>query len=379
MTAPLAIAPLAAAQLPRGVRARVIANGNGLEVHCLEAGFEAPEKPLVLLLHGFPELAYSWRKIMPELARRGFHVVAPDQRGYGRTTGGDKSDECDLSRFGMFNLVRDAVGLIAALGHTHAECVVGHDFGAPVAGWCAVLRPDLFRALVLMSAPFPGPPSLPAASGVAAGDIHAELAALPRPRKHYQRYYSTPAANADMAHAPQGVAAFLRAYYHMKSADWPGNQPRPLRAWEAAELARMPTYYIMAAEASMAETVAPEMPSADAIAACRWLTEDELALYAGEFTRTGFQGGLNWYRAATGGVGRAEQEIFAGRPVEVPALFIAGASDWGVYQVPGNLARMERACARFRGCHLIPGAGHWVQQEKPEAVLALLGDFLPRA
>jgi pimeloyl-ACP methyl ester carboxylesterase len=370
------IGPLASAQLPQGVRARFVSGINGLDIHYLEAGFGRPGRPLALLLHGFPELAFSWRKIMPALAAAGFHVIAPDQRGYGRTTGWDNAYDCDLSRFAMFNLARDAIGLIAACGHDHAACVIGHDFGAPLAAWCALLRPDLFRALVLMSAPFPGPPALSRSHG--GGDIDAALAALARPRKHYQRYYSTATANTDMLRAPQGLAAFLRAYYHMKSADWPGNRPFPLRAFEAAELAQMPTYYIMDRAADMAATVARAVPDTRALAACAWLTEAELGIYAGEFARTGFQGGLNWYRAARGGVGRAEQEIFAGRSIEVPALFIAGASDWGVYQVPGNLERMARACAQFRGHHLIPGAGHWVQQEQPAAVLATLGDFLLR-
>src|SRR6185436_1245094 len=119
---------------------------------------------------------------------------------------------------------RDAMGLLAALQIARVHAVVGHDFGSPVAAWCALIRPDVFNSVVLMSAPFAGPPALPLAEAAQrTGRIHDELAALPRPRKHYQRYYTTRAANADMAHCAQGVHDFLRAYYHHKSADWPAN------------------------------------------------------------------------------------------------------------------------------------------------------------
>src|SRR5947207_4978081 len=145
---------LKAAVLPDGVRARFVDGVNGLSMHILEAGFETPGRPLVLLLHGFPELAYSWRKIIVPLAEAGFQGVAPDQRGYGRTSGWDPDYDGDLVSFRMLNLVRDTVGLLAALGHGQAAAVIGHDFGASVAAWCALLRPDLFRAVAVMSGPF---------------------------------------------------------------------------------------------------------------------------------------------------------------------------------------------------------------------------------
>ena len=127
----------------------------------LEAGFETNGRPLILLLHGFPELAYSWRKIMLPLAAAGYHVVAPDQRGYGRTTGWDGAYDGDLDSFRLPNLVRDALGLVSALGYRSVAAVVGHDFGSPVAAYCALIRPDVFRSVALMSAPFGGPPQLP--------------------------------------------------------------------------------------------------------------------------------------------------------------------------------------------------------------------------
>src|SRR5271165_4925439 len=290
--------------VPPGARSRFLSDINGLRMHVLEAGFEPRGRPLILLLHGFPELAYSWRKVMLPLAAEGFHVVAPDQRGYGRTTGWGGDYDGDLASFRILNAVRDALGLVSALGYRDVALVAGHDFGASVAAWCALVRPDIFRSVALMSAPFAGPPALPfdtadspTQQSAAGASIHDELAQLGRPRKHYQWYYSTRPANADMHDCPQGVHAFLRGYFHYKSADWAGNKPFPLQYWSAGELAKMPTYYIMDLNKNMAETVASEMPSDAQIAACRWLPDSELAVYSDEYQRTGFQGGLNWYRS----------------------------------------------------------------------------------
>lgn len=370
--------------LPVGIRSRFVNDINGLTMHVLEAGFEVRNRPCALLLHGFPELAYSWRKVMLPLAQAGFHVVAPDQRGYGRTTGWDGDYDGDVGSFRMLNLVRDALGLVSALGYRSVKAVIGHDFGSPVAAWCSLIRPDVFRSVVLMSAPFAGPPALPFntdndgnAAKPSAANIHEELAALRRPRKHYQWYYSTREANDNMWKCPQGVHDFLRAYYHHKSADWKNNKPFPLESWSAGELEKMPTYYIMDLDKGMAETVAPEMPSASEIAANKWLPDEELSVYSLEYRRNGFQGGLQWYRCTTDNKYMSELQVFSGRTIDVPSMFIAGKSDWGSYQVPGALEKMQNsACTQMRGCHLLDGAGHWVQQEQPEQVSSLLTRFL---
>ena len=380
------IAPLERAALSPGIDSRFVWNINGLDMHLLEAGYGSPGRPLALLLHGFPELAYSWRKVMLPLAPAGFHVVAPDQRGYGRTTGWDADYDGDLASFRILNAVRDALRLVSALGYRDVALVAGHDFGASVAAWCALARPDVFHSVALMSAPFAGPPPLPFDTAnnppqqtTSALSIHQELARLDRPRKHYQWYYSTRQANADMRDCPQGVHAFLRGYFHYKSADWTDNKPFRLKSWTAGELAKMPTYYIMELKKNMAETVATEMPSTAQIAACRWLPESELAVYSAEYERNGFQGGLQWYRSRTEGRYESELQLFSGRTIDVPSMFIAGKSDWGTYQRPGKFERMqESACTRLLGCHLIDGAGHWVQQEQPERVSALMIEFLQR-
>jgi pimeloyl-ACP methyl ester carboxylesterase len=378
--------PLPEIPLPAAIRSRFVEDVNGLRMHVLEAGFESKGRPCVLLLHGFPELAFSWRKVMPALADAGYHVIAPDQRGYGRTTGWDADYDGDLNNFRFTNLVRDALGLVSAFGYRSVACVVGHDFGSPVAAWCALMRGDVFRSVVLMSAPFGGPPPLAFATADAPArpkredPIHRELAQLPRPRKHYQWYYSTREANMDMWRAPQGLHDVLRAYYHHKSADWKDNKPYPLQSWSAGELAKLPTYYVMDLDKNMAQTVAEEMPSAKQVAANHWLPEHELAFYTAEYARTGFQGGLQWYRCGTSDRFGAELETWSGRSIDVPSCFISGKQDWGTYQRPGVFEAMQNsACSRMLGCHLVDGAGHWVQQEQPDEVNRLLLQFLKSA
>src|SRR5262249_5380419 len=374
--------------IPAGIRSRTVANVNGLTVHVLEAGFDRPGRPAVLLLHGFPELAYSWRKVMLPLAEAGYHVIASDMRGYGRTTGWDSSYDADPDPFRILNMVRDSIGLVYALGYRNVAMIAGHDAGAPIASWAALIRPDIFQTVTILSSPFEGPPSFPfdIANGAPVprraptdDELDQELAKLNPPRKYYQNYQRTRGANDNMLHAPQGLHAFFRAYYHYKSADWKGNKPHPLKARSAEEMAQIPTYYVMEKDKGMAETVAPFMPSAGEIAACKWLTEDEVEVYATEYRRTAFTGALQGYRVRRGSDPKsvAEMLTFSGRTIDVPSMYIAGKSDWGVYQTPGAVDKMQTtACKRMVGFHLLDGAGHWVQQEQPEQVSKLIVPFL---
>jgi pimeloyl-ACP methyl ester carboxylesterase len=379
------LSPLDRGLLPRGIRGRFVDGVNGIRLHVLEAGDDGDRRPGVLLVHGFPELAYSWRKVMLPIAAAGYRVFAPDLRGYGRSGGTDVRFDDDLSPWATLNGVTDMVALVSAFGYRSVDAVIGHDFGSPLAAWCAVVRPDVFRSVVMMSAPFAGAPSLPfntaSVSGPpsrpAADTIYEDLARLTPPRKHYQRYYSTREADGNMHHAPQGLLAFMRAYYHMKSADWKANQPHELAARTAAEWAKLPRYYIMDLDKGMAETVAPEMPTPAEIASCKWLPDEELRVYVGEYGRNSFQGGLQSYRVGSTPRINASLQVFSAKTIDQPSMFIAGRSDWGAYQNPGALERMQKAaCSRMTGVHFVDGAGHWVQQEQPEKTAALLVDFL---
>lgn len=392
--------------LPPSISTRSIATST-LNFHILEAGFTpSRDRPLLLLLHGFPELAYSWRKVIPPLAAAGYYVVAPDQRGFGRTTGWDTRDfaAVDLTTFSLTTFVRDMVVLVHALGYRSVRCVVGHDCGAVTAAMCALARPDFFHSLVLLSHPFNGSPALPfntanqqeetgsapttakPASGgdggggaeSAAGDhVHAELAALGR--KHYKWYYSTAPANADMTSPAEGLHTFLRGYFHLKSGSWAGNQTYPLSGWTASDLAQLPYYYVMPLQDTMPQAVARHMAEeseAREAASHAWLPDEDLAVYVAEYGRTGFQGGLNWYRVRTaaGGKYTKDFEMFAGKKIEVPCAFVSGKSDWGIYQEPGALEKMANGtvCSDFRAMKLIDGVGHWAPQECPGEVVEVI-------
>ena len=351
--------------LSSGIRSRIIDNKNGAKMHILETGFEGRERPCIILLHGFPELAYTWRNQLLPLAQAGFHVIAPDLRGYGRSVKTPVRYDDDILPYSRMNIVSDVVGLVRALGYAKVAAVIGHDWGSPVAAWCALTRPNVFQTVVLMSTPFGVPRKL----SLDTANIDKELAALPRPRKHYSSYWASRDANEDMWHAPQGVHDLLRALYYFKSADWPGNKPFPLKSWSATELAKMPEYYVMDLDKTTAETMAAVMPSKAQIAACKWMSEKDLQVYSAEYLRTGFQGGLNFYRG--------DLTASAGSSIDIPAYFIAGASEWGVYQTPGAFEAMQHgACTRLMGVHLVKGAGHSVVEEQPEEVNRLLIEFL---
>lgn len=367
--------------LAAGIRSSRINTNTGATLHILEAGRRTD--PCVVFLHGFPELAYTWRHQLLPVARAGFHAVAPDLRGYGLSVTQPVQYGDDLLPYSMLNRVSDVVGLVRALGHETVVAVVGHDWGGPTAQWCARVRPDIFRSVVSMSTPFLRPPTLPLgeskSSAAADTDIDKELAALPRPRKHYSTYGATSDANTDMWRAPQGVHDLLRALYHFKSGDWEGNKPFPLASWSASELAKMPDYYIMDLHKGMAETMAAQMPSRQHIADCAWMTEEELRVYSAEFARTGFQGGLNYYRVANDPRFSVELKAFSTRTIDVPACYIGGDRDWATYQSPGAFEGMRSVCSQLRCVHLISQAGHSLGEERPQQVNEALLGFLAKA
>jgi pimeloyl-ACP methyl ester carboxylesterase len=359
--------------LPSGIRSRIVEN-NGSKMHILEAGFEERNRPCIVLLHGFPELAYTWRNQLLPLSKAGYHVIAPDLRGYGRSVTAAVRFDDDLLPYSLLNRVSDVVGLVNALGYRQVTAIVGHDWGAPTAAWSALIHPEIFRSVVLMSTPFDGPPDLKPGPHT---DISKTLRKLPRPRKHYREYLATRGANDDMWQAPEGVHDLLRAQFHYKSADYQDNKPHPLKNWAASELAKLPDFYVMDLDKTVAQTMAEHMPSKEQIAACRWMTEQDLEVYAAEYTRTGFQGGLNYYRIFEVG---HDLDAFAGRTITVPACFIAGKKDWGAYQSPGAFeAMLHGACSQFLGAHFVEGAGHSLAEEQPQRVNQILLDFLRRS
>ncbi|KAH9905265.1 Alpha/Beta hydrolase protein [Xylariomycetidae sp. FL2044] len=377
--------PLSPLPLPDGISEEYIdcTESCGLNWHVIKSGVKG--KPLVLFCHGFPELAYSWRKILPTIAKAGYYCVAMDQRGYGRTTGWPRQsfEDVDLTQYVFTNLVRDLVCLVYQLGYTEVFSIIGHDFGAVSSAMAALMRPDIFRSTIQMSHPHHRPPSPPLGGQLqkAKTDIQAELAGLHPPRKHYKYYNSTPQAAPDWENPSQGLKEFLRGYFHLKSADWSQNEPHPLKYWSAEGLADMPEYYIMRKDRSMPETVDDNMTGEDFKKTERWLTDEELDVYCQEWHRTGFQGALNWYRAQTSSTAQSAKDmlLFAGRKIEVPCTFISGAQDWGNYQQPGALEGYEDPdCVRegcFKGAKLIEGAGHWVQQEQPDEVIREILSF----
>lgn len=356
----------------------------GLSFHVLQAGKKGD--PLILFCHGYPELSFSWRKIMPKIAAAGYYCVAMDQRGYGRTTGWEDKpyDQVDLTQYTMTNLVRDLVCLVYKLGYTEAACIIGHDFGGVSSAMAALMRPDVFKSTIQMSHPHHPPPT-PQFGDQAVKtpvDIQAELAKLSPPRKHYKWYNTSPRAAGDWDHPPQGLEKYLRGYFHLKSADWDKNDPHPLQAWTAKDLEVMPEYYIMQKEDTFPQTVDKNMKGEDYAKTESWLSREALQVYINEWTRVGFQGALNWYRAQTASTPQTKKEMFlyAGRRIEVPCAFISGKQDWGNFQQPGAFEAYEdekavkKGC--FRGAKIIDHAGHWVQQEQAEESSKYILEFL---
>ncbi|KAL8971849.1 MAG: hypothetical protein Q9183_000851 [Haloplaca sp. 2 TL-2023] len=322
---------------------------------------------------------------MPPLAEAGYYVVAFDQRGYGRTTNWDTRDfpNVDLTTFALTNLCRDVEVLVERLGYQEVECIIGHDFGCVPASLCALTRPDIFKKVVLLGLPFTGIPT-PEEKAQAPADypqpnLHEELANLPQPKKHYRRYYSIPSAAAEMSSPPSNLKDFLRGYFHLKSAD-AQSEPQPITSMTAAELNKLPPYYIMPQHLTMRDTIALAMTPSERQNmqqnSARWLPDSDLDIYVHEFSRTGFQGGLNWYRVAEDPALQKGLMPFAGKKIEVPCLYMVGTKDWLLHQVPRPIERMKEACTRLTGPVMVEGAGHWVQQEQPEKVVEEALEFL---
>lgn len=203
-------------------------------------------------------------------------------------------------------------------------------------------------------------------------------AQLTPPRKHYTWYYSTVEAKNEMA-PREGLHDFLRECFHLKSAD-ANNNPHPLDSMAATELAKLPHYYVMPKELGMGENIAQDMTKEEVAnmreKSSRWFLDSDLEIYVNEFARTGFQGGLNWYSVMTDLKLQTDVDVFAGKKIEVPILLISGTKDYLIYQTPGALEKMEQACSDFRGISWVEGAGHWPQQEQPEAVIEQIINFL---
>lgn len=401
--------------LPRGVTSRFVET-NALNFHVLESvppnlSSSSPRPPLIVCVHGFPELAFSWRYILPRLAEKGYYAIAFDQRGYGRTHSPDLKS-IPGHTFRPLSLIKDTITLVHALGYNKIHTLIGHDFGAVTATYVTLARgtqapPDFVRSLVLMSHPWKGVPKIPFNTSANPSlpppdpstqtpdpyasthdsNIHSSLAALPVPRKHYKWYYCTrPSANEMTYPTGPPLHTFLRGYFHLKSADWSGNHnpvPHALKSWTADQLAIMPHYYIMPLHATMRQAV--ELDMADQPPSTHghsWLPDPDLAVYVDEYTRTTFGPPMNWYRIQTSPEAASDSVLFTGRKFSVPVKFVSGRQDWGIHQEPGAVEAMESGRSVEEGCYLgtvlVEGAGHWVNQEKWERCVEEILDVAGR-
>ncbi len=310
---------------------------------------------------------------MPKLVAEGFRVIAPDQRGYGKTVGGSKDFEDDIRQYSLFNLTIDILSFLFKLKIYKVDLLVGHDAGSIVAGTAALIRPDIFKSVVMMSAPYTGVPKINVKKN--SDPIHKNLKDLQVPRKHYQWYYSSKQANDDMhLKSKKKLHQFLRCYFHTKSADWKQNFPHKLKAWTAKELAKLPEYYIMKLNDTMVDSVIKFKPKNKNYE--KWLNDEELSFYTETFFKNGFQSSLNWYRCMTSNEMNDDLKIFYGKNINIPSMFISGEKDWGMYQKPGALEEMRKnVCKNFYGINIVKNAGHWVQQEQPKKVCELLLNF----
>ena len=303
---------------------------NGIEMFLREQG----EGPLVVLCHGWPELSYSWRHQIPALAAAGFHVVAPDMRGFGQT-----SAPADVEAYTIFHNVGDMVALVAALGEKQAM-IVGHDWGAPVAWHAAMVRPDVFTKVAGLSVP---PPSR-------GRGLPLETLRTNGITNFYWQYFQ-----------PPGVA----------EAELEGDVALTMRTVLAGRGLSDPSAHQFVQEGKgFLGDGHRDRPLPN------WLTEADLAYFTRIYTRSGFRGGLNLYR----NIDRNWELTAAwqGAQIHQPSLFLAGAKDGVITGLIGakQIAELDRVLTNLKGKIILDGAGHWIQQERPDEVNAALIDFL---
>ena len=319
---------------------------NGIRMHVAEKG----PGPLVILCHGFPESWYSWRHQIEALSAAGFHAAAPDMRGYGQTESPQAIDQ-----FTLLHLVGDVIGLLDALG-VETAVIASHDWGAPVAWHAALLRPDRFRAVIGLSVPF-RPRGLVRPSSVMPQTGDAVF---------YQQYFQSPdVAEEELEH---DVRASIRSVLLPLAGEAPA---RPDGAVAADNFSMVPR------EGGLLGRITQDARHPAALPG--WITDADIDFYAGEFLRTGFRGGLNWYR----NIDRNWELLspFAGARVTIPALYVAGERDL-VLGFPGArdfLANLPKFVPQLRKTVILPGCGHWTQQERPrevnEAMIAFLNSL----
>jgi pimeloyl-ACP methyl ester carboxylesterase len=315
---------------------------NGINIHYVSQG----EGPLVVFCHGFPESWYSWRHQLPAVAEAGYRGVAMSMRGYGLTDAPH-----DIDRYAMPHLIGDVVGLVNELDAAPAV-IVGHDWGAPVAWYSGLVRPDLFRAVAALSVPYT-PPTGGLPDGVNVNDLMR--AAAGEGRDYYRLYFQEPGvAEADLE---ADIERSVRGFLYTISGDAVAN----------GDLAEGWDGHFPAGGPVTAQLVVPdELPD--------WLTEDDVQFYVEELTRTGFRGGLNWYR----NINRLPGFLapWVGATITQPTCYLGGSTDLIAGNTPEAIATMKAALPDLRHLELVEGAGHWLQQERPDLVNRVLIEFL---
>jgi pimeloyl-ACP methyl ester carboxylesterase len=307
---------------------------NGINVHFAEAGVGPP----VLLLHGFPETWYSWRNQLLPLAESGWHVIAPDQRGYGQS-------DCPASvdSYDVFHLTADMVGLVQSLGFQRAG-IVGNDWGSIVAAHCALLRTDIFKVVALLSVPY-----IPRIWGK---HTPTEFMRRVYRGKNFYQLYVQEQGKAE-SELENDIRNSLLMMLYSLSGD-----AEPEKRWK----------YVFGQSETILDTggLPEKLPS--------WLSENDLAAFVADFSRTGFRGALNWYR----NIDRnwALTAFLAGARIEQPSVFLAGERDpiLTLYRNYGDA--LGKSMPNLRRRVLLPDTGHWTMQEKPEEVNQVLIDFL---